>query len=99
MSRNESVSVKTIHQNDKMPTAVSTAQHFEGQWGALDGRYIEIYDHGKKVDRGRVDAVTRDGLILWLEQDGVRLRRMFELLPGRTIVLMTGLVSCRDRNT
>jgi hypothetical protein len=36
-----------------------------------------------------VDAVTRDGQILWLEQDGVRLRRMFEMLPERAIVIMT----------
>ena len=57
-------------------------------WTLLEGRDIEIYDHGEAADRGRVDAITQDGRILWLAQDGARPRRLIEKLPGRAVTVL-----------
>ncbi|MCQ6271450.1 hypothetical protein M8J71_13275 [Pseudarthrobacter sp. R1] len=54
-------------------------------WASVEGRYIEIYRHGVQIDRGVVDAVTADGTILWLMQDGALPRRIIEQLPGTYI--------------
>jgi hypothetical protein len=53
-----------------------------GDWRLLQGQSIEIYERGKLIDRGRTEAVTNDGRILWLAQDGTHPRRLVEKLPG-----------------
>ncbi|MDR6417704.1 hypothetical protein [Pseudarthrobacter sulfonivorans] len=63
-------------------------QHVE-DWTLLDGRDIEICEQGQVTDRGRVDAITKDGTILWLAQDGARPRRLIEQIPGRSVTDVT----------
>jgi hypothetical protein len=58
-------------------------------WTSLEGRTIEILEAGVCRDRGRVDAVTPDGGILWLEQDGGRNRRLVEKLHGTQAKVLT----------
>ena len=55
------------------------------EWASVHGQYIEIYRNGVQIDWGVVDAVTADGTILWLMQDGALPRRIIEQLPGTCI--------------
>jgi len=54
-------------------------------WTGLKGRVIEVHEQGQIIDRGAVDSVTADGLILWLAFDGALPRRLVEKLPGRYV--------------
>ena len=54
-------------------------------WTLLVGENVAVHDNDRIVDRGTVDVVTGDGLILWLKQDGAVLRRVVEKIPGRNI--------------
>ncbi|KQR82460.1 hypothetical protein ASF98_00065 [Arthrobacter sp. Leaf337] len=47
-------------------------------WSLLEGCQVEIRLNGRVIDRGVVDAVTSDGTILWLKQDGATQRRLIE---------------------
>lgn len=58
-------------------------------WTSLEGRTIEIHDAEMCTDRGRIDAVTPEGGILWLEQDGGRNRRLVEKLHGTQAKVLT----------
>lgn len=51
-------------------------------WTLVEGLAVDIQEWGKSVDRGTVEAVTKDGSILWLAQEGIRPRRLVEKLPG-----------------
>lgn len=51
-------------------------------WTLLQSRDVEIHDHKGIVDQGRVEAVTADGTILWLHQDGAKTRRIIQNAPG-----------------
>ncbi|MCZ9880957.1 hypothetical protein [Arthrobacter sp. B2a2-09] len=51
-------------------------------WNLLTGLNVEIEFHGVVADAGIVDDVTFDGLVLWLKQNGVTLRRIVEKVPG-----------------
>jgi hypothetical protein len=54
-------------------------------WTSLRGQTIEVHEHGKVMDLGVVDAVTLDGLILWLAFDGSLPRRIIEKDHGRYV--------------
>lgn len=51
-------------------------------WTLLEGLSVDFYRNGKYIRRGRVDAVTNDGGILWLAQEGIHSRQLVEKLPG-----------------
>jgi hypothetical protein len=50
-------------------------------WSQLQGLDIEIRDGGEFIDRGRVEVVTGDGSLLWLQQEGATHRRLVEMQP------------------
>lgn len=54
-------------------------------WTLLAGCDVEVQFPGGAFDHGMVDAVTHDGLILWLRHDGASTRRMVEKTPGTWI--------------
>lgn len=56
-------------------------------WTSLVGLHVEVHEGGKEVDRGRVECVTADGGIMWLEQNGPVLRRIIEKLPDTYVRL------------
>jgi hypothetical protein len=58
--------------------------HLQRDWTPLLGEVIEIRRHAATVRVGRVDAVTRDGMILWLESHGAEPRTMYERCEGFT---------------
>ncbi len=58
--------------------------HLQYDWGPLLGKVIEVRLDDKAVRLGRVDGVTSDGRILWLEGHGAEPRRMFERYEGFT---------------
>ena len=80
--------METNNHEYKAGTAISS-ERFECPWTGLVGCEIEVYDDEKMTDWGRVDTITTDGRVLWLKQDGVRSRRMVELMAG-TVVFITG---------
>lgn len=50
-------------------------------WTLLEGLQVEIYRHGRLLDRGTVECVTSNGALLWLKQNGATQRRIAENLP------------------
>lgn len=54
-------------------------------WSLLEGDIVEIYSKGHLIDRGIVDAVTSDGLTLWLSQEGATPRRLVQKEPAMTV--------------
>ncbi|WP_083266736.1 hypothetical protein [Arthrobacter sp. U41] len=64
-----------------MPDGATTWQPAD-EWVLLEGLSVDIHENGKLIDHGRVEAVTEDGCILWLAQEGIRPRRLVEKLPG-----------------
>ncbi|MEC3853138.1 hypothetical protein [Paenarthrobacter ureafaciens] len=57
-------------------------------WTQFEGHTVQVYDFGRLVGWGQVDAVTSDGSILWLAQNGVRNRWLVEKLPGRSLTVL-----------
>ena len=57
-------------------------------WTLFEGRSVDVYENGELIDRGRIDAVTNDGRFLWLAQEGIRLRRLVEKLPGTELMII-----------
>lgn len=47
------------------------------EWTTLVGGKVEIRREGILIARGRVDAVTMDGSMLWL-QSGLDLRKLYD---------------------
>ncbi|WP_017200487.1 hypothetical protein [Arthrobacter sp. M2012083] len=45
-------------------------------WTTLEGGLAEFHQRGRIIESGAVEAVTKDGNILWLQQDGPTCRRM-----------------------
>jgi hypothetical protein len=77
---------------DNPVTAVVALEDFKPwqpaeDWTLLQGRDVEIHDRKGMVDNGRVDAVTVDGNILWLLQDGAYPRRIIHKTPGTHVRL------------
>jgi hypothetical protein len=60
-------------------------------WTTLEGSFAEFHQRGRILDEGKVDVVTPDGKVLWLEHEGALPRRIIEkqadifarLLPSR----------------
>jgi hypothetical protein len=63
---------------DSPPKPVAQQSDVPESWSLLEGREVEILRDGRVVDRGVVDAVTSDGSILWLRQQGAVQRRLVE---------------------
>ncbi|WP_427118124.1 hypothetical protein [Pseudarthrobacter scleromae] len=57
----------------------------EDDWSVLAGSVVEIHEAGRVIDRGRVEATTADGGILWLAFDGAASRRLWENVSGRYV--------------
>jgi hypothetical protein len=51
-------------------------------WAWLTGAEVEIRLWGELVRKGRVDTATDDGRIIWLSQDGVFGRTLFDKADG-----------------
>ena len=63
--------------------APRTLWNSEVNWMLLKDAFVEIRrSDGTTIDRGRVDAVTIDGSVLWLAFEGVLPRRLHERLPS-----------------
>lgn len=60
------------------------ALHLQRAWTPLLGEVIELRKQGTTIRVGRVDAVTADGMILWLEANGADPRTMYEQCEGFT---------------
>jgi hypothetical protein len=60
----------------------------EDDWTLLVGQKIEIHEQGKILDCGRVEDVTKDGYVLWLEMDGPTCRRIIEKSPVRLVKVL-----------
>jgi hypothetical protein len=46
-------------------------------WSELDGQQVLIRRGGETTDTGTVDAVTKDGSVLWLQGNGAVNRRLY----------------------
>lgn len=64
--------------------AVARRMHLQHDWVALLGEVIQIRVDDRTVRTGRVDGVTPDGAILWIEGQGAEPRTMFERCEGFT---------------
>ena len=60
------------------PVNESMSRQPHPDWTTLKGHNVEIYDHCRIIDQGRVETVTADGSILWLTQDGANARRLVQ---------------------
>ncbi|MFH5877237.1 hypothetical protein [Arthrobacter sp. NA-172] len=60
----------------------------EDDWTLLIGQKIEIHEQGRILDEGRVEDVTKDGYVLWLEMDGATCRRIIEKSPVRQVKVL-----------
>ncbi|KRE67734.1 hypothetical protein ASG92_13940 [Arthrobacter sp. Soil736] len=58
--------------------------HLQHDWVALLGEVIQVRLDDRTVRTGRVDGVTQDGAILWIEGHGAEPRTMFERCEGFT---------------
>ncbi|PVZ53873.1 hypothetical protein C9424_16815 [Arthrobacter sp. H-02-3] len=58
------------------------AFHRQQEWQPLLGQNVIIKRDGDVVRHGRVDAVTPDDQILWLDVEGTEPRRLFERSEG-----------------
>lgn len=74
--------VETADKSDRDMTDHAEKCPPADDWTLTEGLMIDIHEWGKFVDRGTVEAVTKDGCILWLAQEGTRPRRLVEKLPG-----------------
>jgi hypothetical protein len=64
--------------------AATKRMHLQHDWTALRGEVIEVRKHAATVRTGRVDGVTHDGTILWIESHGAEPRAMYERCEGFT---------------
>lgn len=46
-------------------------------WTSIDGATAEIVQYGQTMARGTIDGVTKDGAIVWVQDDTGR-RKLFE---------------------
>ncbi|GAB2738069.1 hypothetical protein ACX801_04905 [Arthrobacter bambusae] len=65
-------------------TGDARRMHLQHDWVALLGELIQIRLDDRTVRTGRVDGVTPDGAILWIEGHGAESRTMFERCEGFT---------------
>lgn len=67
-----------------IPPTSTRRVHLQYDWVALLGEVIEVRLDGTRVRTGRVDGVTPDGAILWIEAHGAEPRTMYERYEGFT---------------
>jgi hypothetical protein len=60
----------------------------DDDWTLLVGQQIEIHEQGRIIDTGRVEDVTRDGCILWLQMEGSRCRRLIQKSTGTCLKIL-----------
>lgn len=51
----------------------------------MNGKYVKVYRGGRLIREGRVDAVSQDSQIIWLQGCGANLRLLFERGEGYEI--------------
>ncbi len=56
--------------------------HIEHDWRVVLGQVVQVRKSADVVRTGRVDAVTREGTILWLAADGVHQRVTVQRADG-----------------
>lgn len=56
--------------------------HLQHEWWPVLGHHVQIRHNGKAVRSGRVDAVTKDDQILWVQLEGAHHRELFERSEG-----------------
>lgn len=61
-------------------------------WESLPGRRVRISKDGQVIRTGRVEAVTTDGAVLWIESEGNHLRTLYEKAEGYTASLVPCLL-------
>jgi HPt (histidine-containing phosphotransfer) domain-containing protein len=85
-----SCGLETLDQLGEQFTITNPLSFDESDWRVLVGQRIEVRFPNGDIDTGTVDAVTMDGEILWLQQDGALPRRLIEKADGlgvRSLVL------------
>lgn len=50
--------------------------HLQPDWHRALGQCVEIWNNGKLVRKGTVEAVMPDQSLLWISMDGASLRQM-----------------------
>jgi hypothetical protein len=50
--------------------------HLQPEWQRTVGQSVEIWNNGKLVCKGTVEAVMPDDTLLWISADGVSSRQM-----------------------
>lgn len=50
--------------------------HLQPDWQRTLGQHVEIWNGGKFIRKGTVDAVMPDDSLLWISVDGASLRQM-----------------------
>jgi hypothetical protein len=71
-----------MDEHDAQHVPAGTTGMTSENWIFLEGRDVEIHLNGRGIDQGIVDAVTTDGSILWLKQDGAIARRLIVQTAG-----------------
>lgn len=56
--------------------------HKSDDWRQLTGKIVEIRRRGRSIRVGQVDAVSADGMIVWVAGSGVETRALFEKCQG-----------------
>jgi hypothetical protein len=51
-------------------------------WQSLQGQCVRISKDGQLIRTGRVEAVTADGAVLWIENDGNHMRTLYAKAEG-----------------
>ena len=86
-----------IHETEGPDSAMSRGWDSEGalpeetskcnlqDWTSLNGKYVKVYRGGRLIREGRVDAVSHDSQIIWLQGCGANLRLLFERAEGYEI--------------
>lgn len=59
--------------------------HLQPDWQRALGQRVEIWNHGKFVRKGTVEAVMPDDSLLWISADGVAPRQMLFRYDGHQI--------------
>jgi HPt (histidine-containing phosphotransfer) domain-containing protein len=77
-----SCGLETLDQLGEQFTITNPLSFDESDWRVLVGQRIEVRFPNGDIDTGTVDAVTMDGEILWLQQDGALPRRLIEKADG-----------------
>ena len=54
----------------------------ECEWSSLIGQTVELHRDGRLVRRGKVDAVTADSSIMWLQPDAPHGRQLITHADG-----------------